>query len=83
MISLKPCPFCGGTTQRVNVANAERTCRVSAEIVEHEPTITAMGLVCFRCDQCDWVWYMGDLCCYPDKPNYCPNCGARVVSCND
>lgn len=59
--------------------NTEITCHVSVEIVTHEPTITAMGIICFKCNQCDWIWYMGDICRYPDKPNYCPNCGAKVI----
>lgn len=30
----------------------------------------------FACSACGWC---GDVC----EPSYCPNCGARVVNCND
>lgn len=57
----------------------ERTCHVSEEHIDHEPTLDSLGIVWFACDKCGWGWYEGDTCYYPSKPHYCPHCGARVV----
>lgn len=62
------------------IDHEERTCHVSAEFIDHEPTIDSLGIVWFECDKCGWGWYEGEICCYPSKPHYCPHCGARVVS---
>lgn len=64
---------------RINAADAERTCHVSAERIDHEPTIDSLGIVYFECDRCGWGWYEGDTCCHPSTPCFCPHCGARVV----
>lgn len=54
------------------------TCHVTDEEVTHEPTLNALAVHVYRCDSCDWYFYMAEVCCHP-KPFYCPMCGARVV----
>lgn len=49
-------------------ARAERTC--------HETTIDKF----FRgCDSCGWMWEVFYGIGKRERPNYCPNCGAKVV----
>lgn len=58
---------------------ADARCHMSRETVTHQPTIDALGTVSFECSNCGWQFYMSDVCVYPDRPHFCPNCGARVI----
>ena len=52
----------------------ERTCRNTSEAVVKGP------FTCSACGEHSKTWYhmgFGDM--YADVPNYCPNCGAKVV----
>ena len=52
----------------------ERTCRNTSEAVVKGP------FTCSACGEHSKTWYhmgFGDM--YADVPNFCPNCGARVV----
>lgn len=80
--TLKPCPFCGELPQ-VAGGTAMHACRVldremrvlvAAWNRRAERTCCMVDNGCeFCCSECDWH------CGYDDEPNYCPNCGAKVV----
>lgn len=56
------------------------TCHMSREIIEHQPTIDALGTVSLECSRCGRQFYLSDVCVYPDRPSFCPNCGARTIT---
>ena len=58
------------------------TCRVSDEEVAHQPTLDALAVHVYECSSCHNPFYMADVCCHPN-PAYCPNCGSRVVRCDE
>ena len=91
---LKPCPFCGGEAKIIweldgfetvecikcgavvdgwGVWNnrAERTCRMTKE---QDPDFPDVWWNCSNCHAGVWLEVH-----VRDLPNYCPNCGAKVV----
>lgn len=55
-------------------ARAERTCR----IVNHGGLAGSVPL--FECEECESLFYGN---AYGEAPNYCPECGARVIYKNE
>lgn len=51
---------------------AERTCKA---IARQTPTGTTKGYICSDCGKT----LAASVGLYPEIPNYCPNCGAKVV----
>lgn len=93
--TLLPCPFCGGEAKLVRnssgsyfVRCADRQCAAKTRLF-HENENGARASWNRRAERtCHMVDNGCELCCsecdcrhdYDDEPNYCHNCGARVVS---
>ena len=93
--TLRPCPFCGAEAEIVRngsgsyfVRCADKQCAAKTRLY-HENENGARLAWNRRAERtCHMVDNGCELCCsecdcrhdYDDEPNYCHNCGARVVS---
>lgn len=64
-----------GYMERIGTADQERTCHIDTPIIDWET-----GETDFICSTCG---YNADPQDWAEEFKFCPNCGARVVSCND
>lgn len=53
---------------------AERTCHAETDTDWYEGKLDG-----FKCGGCGWSGYVDDGMSAPTNPNYCPNCGSRVL----
>lgn len=56
----------------------------NVEITAHEPASSAKwdGYICSECNVCADYFISGDFY-FDEKPNFCPNCGARMIKDGD
>ena len=85
MSELKPCPFCGGeATDYGSFVQCENE---DCEVNPHAETIEAWNTRAERtCENKSDTGFLCSACSFGDfggfhgyTPNYCPNCGARVI----
>lgn len=67
----------GGLNQTIQ--EAVKTVIGNVKITAHEPDSSAKwdGYICSKCNVCADYFISGDFY-FDEKPNFCPNCGARM-----